>query len=146
MNIHGPIRRLASAPSQMRAVIAKDGKPSVITMATPTLAAGERLLKVEAAALNRADVLQVQGKYPPPPGTTSVLGLEAAGRLEDGSRVCALLSGGAFAEYVAVPESAILRFPSSSVANLPTTSLAAIPEGFLVAYHLLFELSILLHS
>lgn len=100
----------------------------------------EYLLKVTAVGVNRADLLQVAGKYPPPIGTTDILGLEVAGRLGDGQEVCALLTGGAFAEYAVVPKATILRFPEEISHQLSSGQLAAIPEAFLAAYHVMFQI------
>ncbi|MEV0267486.1 NAD(P)H-quinone oxidoreductase [Hamadaea sp. NPDC050747] len=85
---------------------------------------GEVLVEVAATAVNRADLLQVQGFYPPPPGAPAYLGLECAGRLADGSEVCALLAGGGYAERVAVPEGQILPKPE----GLSLVEAAALPE------------------
>ncbi|MDO5513264.1 NAD(P)H-quinone oxidoreductase [Corynebacterium sp.] len=86
---------------------------------TPQLKDGEVLVKVHAAGVNRADLLQAAGKYPPPPGASEIIGLECAGVIEDpgttgreqGEEVACLLSGGAYAEYVAVPEGQLLPIP-----------------------------------
>ncbi|WP_053413145.1 NAD(P)H-quinone oxidoreductase [Corynebacterium lactis] len=87
----------------------------------PALNDGEVLVSVKAAGLNRADLLQAAGHYPPPPGTTDILGLECAGVIEEvkgdalgwkvGDEVCCLLSGGGFAEKVAVPAGQVLPLP-----------------------------------
>src|SRR4029077_11650482 len=79
----------------------------------PSIGPGEVLVKVAAAGINRPDVLQRQGRYPPPPGVTDIPGLEVAGTIEavgssvttwrTGDRVCALVSGGGYAEFCAVP-------------------------------------------
>jgi putative PIG3 family NAD(P)H quinone oxidoreductase len=100
----------------------------------PEPAAGEVLVKVEAAGINRADLLQRQGFYPPPPGITDVLGLECAGTIAAlgaevsgvtvGDPVCALLAGGGYAEYVAVPAGQIAPIP----AGLDAIAAAAIME------------------
>ncbi|XP_035753845.1 quinone oxidoreductase PIG3 isoform X2 [Egretta garzetta] len=105
---------------------------------------GEVLVKVSASALNRVDLLQRTGKYPPPKGASDILGLEAAGsvaglgpgckgRWKTGDAVMALLSGGGQAEYVAVPEGHLMPIPDD------TTFLqaAAIPEAWLTAFQLL---------
>ena len=89
-------------------------------VATPELAAGEVLVKVKAAGVNRADLLQARGHYPPPPGASEIIGLEVAGEVVDagdtdievGSKVGALLAGGGYAEYVAVPQGQLLPIPS----------------------------------
>lgn len=100
---------------------------------------GEVLLEIHAAALNRADLLQRAGKYPPPPGWPEWMGLEAAGivlqapeksRWKAGDRVCALLGGGGYAEKIAVPEEMVLPLP----ANLSMIEGASLPETFATAY------------
>ncbi|XP_034431380.1 quinone oxidoreductase PIG3 [Hippoglossus hippoglossus] len=105
---------------------------------------GEVLIKVHATALNRADLLQRRGLYPPPPGESDIIGLEVAGtvdtlgpgvkrgwRAED--RVMALLCGGGYAEYVAVPEELLMPVPPT----LTLSQAAAIPEAWLTAFQLL---------
>lgn len=87
----------------------------------PEIGDGEVLVKVRAAAVNRADLLQARGHYPPPKGVTDILGLECAGVIEEvsgncggwqvGDEVCCLLSGGGFAEYAAVPAGQLLPVP-----------------------------------
>lgn len=113
---------------------------------TPSIGKNEVLVQVKATALNRADLLQKRGLYPPPPGASHVLGLEMSGVIEKigenvtqfqiGDRVCALLSGGGYAEYVAVPEEMLIPIPDS----LGFEEAAAIPEAFLTAYLNLFHL------
>src|SRR2546422_455435 len=72
--------------------------------APPTPAPGEVLIRVAASGVNRADLLQIAGRYPPPPGESEILGLEVSGTLDEtGEPVCALLAGGGHAEYVAAP-------------------------------------------
>lgn len=107
---------------------------------------GELLVRIRATALNRADLLQRRGLYPPPGGASEILGLEMAGEvLETGSdcrewspgdRVCALLTGGGYAQMAAVPGGMAMRIPD----NLSYEEAAAIPEAFLTAYHNLFSL------
>lgn len=85
----------------------------------PELSSGEVLIKIHAAGVNRADLLQARGAYPPPPGASEIIGLECTGTIEDagdtdyqvGDKVGALLSGGAYAEYVAVPAGQLLPIP-----------------------------------
>nr|XP_046268795.1 quinone oxidoreductase PIG3 isoform X2 [Scatophagus argus] len=114
------------------------------TVPRPQLKAGQVLIKVHAAALNRADLLQRRGLYPPPPGESDIMGLEVAGtvdtlgpglkrgwKLDD--RVMALLCGGGYAEYVAVPEELLMPVPP----NLTLCQAAAIPEAWLTAFQLL---------
>ena len=104
---------------------------------------GEVLLKIRAAALNRADLLQRAGKYPPPPGWPEWMGLEVAGvvlsapagsRWKAGDEVCALLGGGGYAEKIAVPEGMVLPVP----AGLSMAEAASLPEVFATAYLNLF--------
>ena len=109
----------------------------------PAPGAGELLVRVRATALNRADLLQREGKYPPPEGATPILGLEMAGTIEavgpdvqgwsEGDRVCALLDGGGYAEYVTLPHQMAMLVPRS----LSLEEAAAIPEVFLTAFQAL---------
>ncbi|NXN47018.1 QORX oxidoreductase, partial [Rhinoptilus africanus] len=105
---------------------------------------GEVLVKVSASALNRADLFQRRGKYPPPKGASDILGLEAAGsvaglgpgckgRWKIGDAVMALLSGGGQAEYVTVPEGYLMPIPN----DMTYIQAAAIPEAWLTAFQLL---------
>ncbi|KAK3538348.1 hypothetical protein QTP70_035217 [Hemibagrus guttatus] len=105
---------------------------------------GEVLIKISATALNRADLLQRKGLYSAPPGASEILGLEAAGVVTGfgpglkgnfnlGDKVMALLSGGGYAQYVAVPEELLMPVPS----HLTLYEAAAIPEAWLTAYQLL---------
>ena len=120
---------------------------------------GEVLIEIRATAVNRADLSQRAGRYPPPPGASEILGLECAGTIvEDGDgvspsrvgeKVCALLAGGGYAEYVAVPSSQAVPVPN----GLDFTQAAALPEVFATAYLNLYleaELSVgenaLLHA
>lgn len=97
------------------------------------------VIDIHAAALNRADLLQRKGLYPPPPGWPQWMGLEVAGvishtpqssRWRIGDRVCALLGGGGYAQKVAVPQNMVLPIPE----NLSFTEAAAIPEAFVTSY------------
>ncbi|MCQ9370801.1 NAD(P)H-quinone oxidoreductase [Corynebacterium sp. 35RC1] len=100
-------------------VIVEDGSLELQEVPTPTLREGEALVKVHAAGVNRADLLQAAGHYPPPPGESEILGLECAGIVEDpgttdyqkGDRVAALLAGGGYAEFVAVPAGQLMPIP-----------------------------------
>jgi putative PIG3 family NAD(P)H quinone oxidoreductase len=101
---------------------------------------GQVLVAVEATAVNRADLLQRRGRYPPPEGASSILGLEAAGRIaalgrgvegrELGARVCALLPGGGYAERVVVPDGMLLEVPE----HLSCHEAAALPEVLYTAF------------
>ncbi|SRX78823.1 oxidireductase [Mycobacterium leprae TN] [Mycolicibacterium parafortuitum] len=119
----------------MRAIVA--GAPDQLNWQSVTDAApksGEILIKVVAAGVNRADLLQAAGKYPPPPGASDVLGLEAAGTIAalgdgvtgwtEGQPVCALLAGGGYAEYVAVPAGQVMPVPD----GVPLHHAAGLPE------------------
>ena len=102
----------------------------------PVLREGELLVRVRATAINRADLLQATGKYPPPPGESELLGLEAAGVVEGtGERVFFLLPGGGYAEKVAVPRSMLMPIPD----RLSFEEAAAVPEAWFTAYLNLFR-------
>ena len=117
----------------------------LVELPDPNPAAHEVLIDVHACALNRADLLQRRGLYPPPPGESDVLGLECAGvvratgreatRFGVGTRVMALLGGGGYAERVRVHENLVLPIPD----GMAFTEAAAVPEAFLTAYEALFN-------
>jgi putative PIG3 family NAD(P)H quinone oxidoreductase len=97
----------------------------------PSARPGEVLVRVAASGVNRADLSQASGSYPPPPGESSIPGLEVSGTAVDtGEPVCALLAGGGHAEIVAVPRGQLFPAPRS----LPLLHAAAIPEAFLTAF------------
>ncbi len=112
----------------------------------PVPGEGELLVRVEATALNRADLMQREGRYPPPPGASEILGLELAGTVAAlgpgcegrcvGDRVFGLLPGGGYARYAVLP----LRMAMPVPANLSFEEAAAIPEVFLTAFQALFWL------
>ena len=128
----------------MKAILIKEfGPPENLYLGewpTPAPKAKEVLIQVKTTALNRADTLQRWGKYPPPPGDSTILGLEVAGDItavgsevtdwKVGDRVCGLIGGGGYAEYALIPEGNILPIPS----NLSYEEAAAIPEVFLTAF------------
>jgi tumor protein p53-inducible protein 3 len=107
----------------------------------------ELLVRIKATALNRADLLQRRGMYPPPKGVPNILGLEMAGEVLDvgaacegwapGDRVCALLPGCGYAERVSIPAGMAMRIPG----NISFEEAAAIPEVFLTAYQNLFNVA-----
>ncbi len=111
----------------------------------PAPGAGQVLIKVEAAGVNRPDVLQRQGLYPAPKGHSEIPGLEVAGtvaalgegasRFKIGDRVMALVNGGGYAEYCFADEPAVLPVP----ANLTSVEAAAVPETFFTVWHNVFE-------
>jgi putative PIG3 family NAD(P)H quinone oxidoreductase len=101
--------------------------------APPTPAPGEMLIRVAASGVNRADLSQIAGHYPPPPGESEILGLEVSGTIDDtGEPVCALLAGGGHAEYVAAPAGQV--FPAPAGGGLDLVTAACIPEAFLTAF------------
>lgn len=111
----------------------------------PVLKAGEVLIKVQAAGINRPDVLQRTGNYPVPPGASDIPGLEVAGEIVDGDvtgsgfkkgdLVCALVQGGGYAEYCAAPLAQCLPIPK----GLSALEAASLPETFFTVYSNLFE-------
>lgn len=114
---------------------------------TPVLKDGEVLVEVYAAAVNRADLMQRAGQYPPPPGCPDWPGLEISGVIKEltpeaeksgkwhvGDKVCALLGGGGYAEYAAVPHNMLMPIPK----GLSMVEAAALPEAFATAYLNLF--------
>ena len=133
----------------MRAIeIIHPGGPEVLTPCErpmPTLKAGEVLIKVHAAGVNRPDVLQRTGNYPVPPGASDIPGLEVAGEIVDGDLagstfkkgdlVCALVQGGGYAEYCAAPIAQCLPVPK----GLTALEAASLPETFFTVYSNLFE-------
>src|SRR5262245_59105598 len=137
----------------MKAVlVTQPGGPEVLTIGEfpdPIPGLTELLVRVKAAGVNRADVLQRQGKYPPPAGASEILGLELAGdviakgqgvtKFNVGDRVMGLVTGGAYAELCAVPESTALPLPN----GLNYEHAAGIPEAFLTAWLNLFALGLL---
>lgn len=119
----------------MRAIVA--GSPDELSwqeVADVSAAPGEVVIKVAAAGVNRADVLQAAGKYPPPPGASETIGMEVSGVISEvgagltewsvGQEVCALLAGGGYAEYVAVPAGQLLPIP----AGVDVIDAAGLPE------------------
>jgi len=128
----------------MKAIVHDAGELHWQEVADPEIGPGEVLIQNRASAVNRADLAQVAGAYPPPPGASSILGLECAGevlavgegvtRVVPGDAVCALLSGGGYAERVAVPAGQVLPIPS----GFSFSEAAAIPEVFATAYLNLF--------
>ncbi|MEQ1494381.1 MAG: NAD(P)H-quinone oxidoreductase [Novosphingobium sp.] len=124
------------------------GGPDVLRLETlplPSLAPGEVLIKVAFAGVNRPDVIQRMGFYPPPPGASPLLGLEVSGKVVGlgegvepemlGRQVCALTPGGGYAEYCRVPAAHCLPVP----AGLPLDQAAALPETLFTVWHNVFE-------
>jgi putative PIG3 family NAD(P)H quinone oxidoreductase len=133
----------------MRAVvITKPGGPEVLKwqeVPDPDLGPGEVLIDVAAAGVNRADLLQRQGLYPPPPGAPPYPGMECSGRIEavgtevtgwqPGDDVCALMAGGGYAEKVAVPAGLVLPVPD----GISVVDAAALPEATCTVYSNVFQ-------
>lgn len=140
---------MAALPKVMRAIDpAEPGGPDVLRVVerpVPVPGAGEVLIQVAAAGVNRPDVMQRKGLYPPPPGAPSILGLEVAGRIVavgegvDTDRlaqpVCALVAGGGYAEYAVAPAGQCLPVPP----GLTMAEAAAIPETLFTVWTNLFE-------
>jgi NADPH:quinone reductase len=136
-------------PKTMTVIEAKGaGGPEVLVPAerpVPVPGPGEILIKVEAAGINRPDVFQRQGLYPPPKGAPDILGMEVAGkvvalgpgttRFKGGDPVCALIGGGGYAEYAVAPETATLPIPQ----GLSMVEAAALPETVFTVWHNIFE-------
>jgi putative PIG3 family NAD(P)H quinone oxidoreductase len=136
-------------PAFMHAVaIREPGGPDVLTVEQrpiPVPVEGEVLIRVAAAGVNRPDVIQRQGRYPPPPGASDLPGLEVAGevvaagggvtRWHVGDEVCALLSGGGYAEYAVAPAGQCLPCP----AGLSVVDAAALPETCFTVWTNVFE-------
>lgn len=130
-------------------IITQSGDPDVLKLAeksTPEPQPGEVLIKVAAAGVNRPDVAQRKGVYPPPPGAPKdIPGLEVAGVIEavgsevtmwkTGDKVCALISGGGYAEYCVAPEGQCLPVPD----NLSFTEAASLPETFFTVWSNVFD-------
>jgi len=124
----------------MNAILIAENKSLVWSeVPDPVRKDGEVIIDIRAAALNRADLLQREGNYPPPPGWPEWMGLEVSGvvaeagvdsRWNVGDRVCALLGGGGYAERVAAPEGMVLPIPD----GLSFVEAAAIPEAFATSY------------
>jgi NADPH2:quinone reductase len=141
----------AALPSSMLAVIAKPGGagPEVIERPVPMPGHGEVVIKIAAAGVNGADLSQAQGRYPVPPGATDILGLEASGEIvalgdgvkqwKLGDQVCALLVGGGYAQYVAVPAVQCLPVPK----GVSLVDAAALPECVITVWLNVFELGAL---
>ena len=137
-----------SVPSSMKAIVAPqpDGAEelAVIERAVPRPGPGEVLVKVAAAGVNRPDILQRRGLYPPPPGAPDILGLEIAGTVMEagegaellkGARICALVAGGGYAEYCVASAGTCLELPD----GLTLVEAAALPETLFTVWVNLFE-------
>ena len=140
-----------SVPTWMTVIeITRPGAPDVLRAAqrpVPEPAAHEALIRVAAAGVNRPDLMQRQGHYPPPPGASDIPGLEVAGEVVRvgaavkepalGSRVCALVAGGGYAEYVAAPAVQCLPVPGT----LSLEEAAVLPETVFTVFYNVFQRS-----
>jgi len=140
---------MSNIPASMHAVeISTFGKPEVLkpcTRPTPQPKAGEVLVRVEAAAVNRPDVVQRQGNYPMPPGVSDLPGLDIAGRIaavgegvadwKVGDAVCALVAGGGYAQYCIAPAAQCLPIPK----GLSAAEAASLPETFFTVWTNVFD-------
>ena len=134
-------------PTQMRAIAVRGGRGGaenleIVEIPVPQAGPGEILIRVRAAGVNRPDILQRLGAYPPPPGAPDTLGLEVAGevvtgagRWSPGDRVCALLGGGGYAEYAKVDARHALPVPK----GLDFIQAAALPETVFTVWANVFE-------
>jgi len=136
-------------PSTMAAIgFDQHGGPQVLraeALAVPTPGEGQVLVRVAYAGVNRPDIIQRQGHYPPPPGASPIPGLEISGevvalgagvtRLAPGQSVCALVTGGGYAEYCLAEQGLCLPVPAA----LPLAEAAAIPETLFTVWHNVFE-------
>src|ERR1700739_932003 len=136
-------------PATMRYVAAREaGPPDVLTLAegpVPKLKAGEVLIQVSYAGVNRPDLLQRAGAYPPPADASPIIGLEVAGRIAAvgenvrdwrvGDVVCALTPGGGYAEYCTTPASFCLPFPR----GLSALEAAGLPENYFTVWNNVFD-------
>ena len=154
------LRRIAADPQScewppVKAVEAVAGELRVVERPVPVPGPGEVLIEVTAAGVNRPDIMQRQGKYPPPKGASDILGLEVAGRIaalgpegtdgppqsalgrvwSPGDEVCALVSGGGYAEFCAAPGVQCLPVPR----GLSLVEAAAIPETFFTVWTNVFD-------
>jgi NADPH:quinone reductase len=164
MDIDIYIEDRMTLPNEMRAVLVegKGGGPEVMRLGTaplPEIAEGGLLIRVEAAGINRPDLMQREGHYPPPQDASPILGLEVAGTVAAvspsvtgwavGDRVCALVNGGGYADYVAVAAGQCLPWPK----DYDALQAAALPETYFTVWANLFQMgrlhageSVLIHG
>jgi NADPH2:quinone reductase len=132
-------------PSTMQAIEVQSGQLIPTERALPIPNTGQALIKVMAAGINRPDIMQRKGHYPPPPGASDIPGLEIAGavvalgdntgKLAIGDKVCALVTGGGYAEYCLASASLCLPIPE----NLSFVEAAGIPETFFTVWSNVFD-------
>jgi putative PIG3 family NAD(P)H quinone oxidoreductase len=146
--VNKPLAVNSTIPATMKAVVAPqpDGAEELALVERPVPKAGkaEVLVKVAAAGVNRPDILQRRGLYPPPPGAPDILGLEIAGEVVEtgdgaeelaGQKVCSLVAGGGYAQYCVAPAGTCLPVPEV----LSLTQAAAMPETLFTVWSNLFE-------
>ncbi len=135
-------------PTKMQAIaVADDNQADSLSLQqhdTPKPDSGQVLIKIAAAGVNRPDIMQRQGLYPPPAGASEILGLEVSGtvialgenitQFKTGDKVCALITGGGYAEYCAADAGSVLPIPE----NLSMIEAAALPETFFTVWSNLF--------
>ena len=140
---------MTALPETMRCIeISEPGKPDVLKLGTrpvPRPEAGEILVRVESAGVNRPDVFQRQGNYPPPPGASDILGLEIAGTVAalgagvtewaEGDKVCSLVTGGGYAEFCTAAAAHALPIPD----GLSVEEAGGIPETFFTVWTNVFD-------
>ncbi len=129
----------------MKAIKHDGGKLQWADAREPEVGIGDVKIEVAASAVNRADLMQAQGAYPPPAGASEILGLECSGvvseigegvqRVAPGDKVCALLAGGGYAERVVAPAGQVLKIPN----GVSVVEAAALPEVFATAYLNLYQ-------
>lgn len=139
------MKKPSELPLQMKAAFIRDQKLVIENVALPLPKAGEVLVRVRAAGVNRPDLLQRRGLYPPPAGVTDIPGLEISGdvvllgsgvtSVKTGQKICALVAGGGYAEYCTVPAVQCLPLPK----NLGWLAAAGIPETFFTVWTNLFD-------
>lgn len=139
---------MAHAATMRAVAISEPGGPEVLTIEdrpVPVIGEGEVLIAVAAAGVNRPDVMQRKGQYPPPPGASDIPGLEVSGlvarvgegvtRFKEGDEVIALVTGGGYAEYCAAPAATTLTLPDP----LTLVEGAGVPETTFTVWHNVFE-------
>lgn len=145
---------MSQLPSEMQVIRAPEPGDAdalqICLLPVPRIGAGDVLIKVAAAGVNRLDIFQREGRYPPPRGVTDVLGLEVAGQIvavgdavtrwQCGDQVCALLPGGGYAEYAKAPADLCLPVPG----GLSLDEAAALPEATFTVWHNVFQRGALL--
>jgi len=131
----------------MKAIVSKNNEVSFVEVVKPSIKSTECLVKIHYAGINRADLLQIAGLYPPPPGETDILGLEFSGEIVElgvdvsglkiGDRVCSIVGSGGYAEYLAVEADHLIKVPEI----MDLANAAGLPETFITAYQSMIKLA-----